>query len=276
MNGIISTNNLLVNVPAMFEASGNVTSIGGADMNSLTHKRSGVYAITNTVNGNQYIGSAVELQNRWQTHRQSLRKGTHHSVYLQRAWSKYGEDCFTFSVLEYCEKGKLIQREQFYFDNLSPKYNTAKIAGNTLGVKHTDDAKQKMSKTKSAMYVGSGNPRFGKPHSEESKRKMSEKRKGVIRPLEVIERARKTFLERFPDWISPTLGGKIGKPKSKYYGVSSCVEGEKQYWHVRLTVNKKRVYLGMFKDEVLAAKTYDKYVIENNLPYPLNFSRGNK
>jgi group I intron endonuclease len=128
---------------------------------------SGVYQITNTVNGHRYIGSAVNFKKRWDVHRRSLSKGNHHSSYLQRAWNKYGSDCFEFSVIENCEKPILIQREQFYMDTWHPEYNVSPTAGSPLGTKHSEETKKKVS------AAGKG-----RKFSEEHKQKISNALKG--------------------------------------------------------------------------------------------------
>jgi group I intron endonuclease len=98
--------------------------------------KSGVYLIHCKANGRTYIGSAVSFQKRWAVHRHELRHKFHHSKHLQRAWNKYGESAFKFVVAELCEPSRLIEREQCWLDSFekSMKFNTATIAGNTLGV----------------------------------------------------------------------------------------------------------------------------------------------
>lgn len=59
---------------------------------------------------------------------------------------------------------------------------------------------------------------------------------------------------------------------SKYKGVSWSKERKK--WCVCLTVDKKRIALGRYEDEIEAAKIYDNYINENNLQakgYSTNF-----
>lgn len=51
--------------------------------------KSGVYKITNTINGNFYIGSSIRIRERWYEHKYLLNKGTHHSKHLQNSWNKY-------------------------------------------------------------------------------------------------------------------------------------------------------------------------------------------
>lgn len=80
----------------------------------------GVYIIRNSVNGKFYIGSSIEIESRWKFHVWSLRKGTHANNYLQRAWDKYGESAFIFTILEECTADEVLLREQHFIDTLQP------------------------------------------------------------------------------------------------------------------------------------------------------------
>lgn len=109
-------------------------------------RRSGIYKIEHIASGRVYVGSAVQLNLRWNNHRHYLRMGAHHSHYLQRAWNKYGEDAFSFSVLEYVDdKQILIQMEQHWIDTLSaaikPNFNLAHVAGSGLGRVDSEETK---------------------------------------------------------------------------------------------------------------------------------------
>lgn len=105
--------------------------------------KSGIYLISNTTNGHLYVGSAVNIQKRFAGHRHQLHAGNHHSRYLQNAWNKYGSESFEFRVLFFCSKENLIFFEQRALDVLKPEYNSSPTAGNCLGVKHTEETKQK-------------------------------------------------------------------------------------------------------------------------------------
>lgn len=52
---------------------------------------------------------------------------------------KYGYNKFSLDILEYCEPSLLIKREQYYLDTLKPEYNILKIAGSSLGYKHSPE-----------------------------------------------------------------------------------------------------------------------------------------
>jgi group I intron endonuclease len=73
---------------------------------------------------------------------------------------------FSLEILEYCEKVKavILSKEQFYLDFLKPKYNILKVAGSSLGYKHDDEAKKKIS-------AATKNP--APPATEETRAKMS-------------------------------------------------------------------------------------------------------
>lgn len=64
--------------------------------------KAGVYVIE-APSGGCYIGSAVNIRKRWNTHRMQLRLGTHHCIPLQRAWKKHGS-ALSFRVLLICER----------------------------------------------------------------------------------------------------------------------------------------------------------------------------
>lgn len=88
-----------------------------------------IYKIENRVNGGCYIGSTVNPKNRWMHHRTSLRKGRHHSFVLQKAWDKYGEECFEFKVLLECSEA-----DRLFYEKLCmplQKYNVLRTPHET-------------------------------------------------------------------------------------------------------------------------------------------------
>lgn len=130
----------------------------------------GIYKIVNIKNGKVYVGSAVDIKRRWLEHKILLIKGIHHSKYLQNSFNKEGIENFLFEVVEECPKDSLIEREQYWidlFNSHNDGYNSNPKAGNSLGRKHSEETKQKMS-----------NSRRGKKLSEEHKKKLGEKSKG--------------------------------------------------------------------------------------------------
>lgn len=111
----------------------------------MIYNKSGIYKILNWSTNKFYIGSAVKIQHRLNNHKSDLNLCKHPNIILQRAWLKYGEADFSFHVLEYCNKENLLEREQFYIDNLKPSYNILSIAGSSIGYAHTENTKLKIS-----------------------------------------------------------------------------------------------------------------------------------
>lgn len=106
---------------------------------------SGIYEIVNMQVGKRYVGSAVNIAARWRLHLHQLRQGKHHAAYLQRSFKKYGEDAFEVHILEtVVDSERLIEREQYWINAIQPEYNSNPIAGNQLGMKHSEVTKAKL------------------------------------------------------------------------------------------------------------------------------------
>jgi len=155
---------------------------------------SGVYQIKNAINGKLYIGSSNQVERRFYLHKWDLKRGKHHSITLQRSWDKYGEDAFLFSVLVYCAPEVRQSYEQFYLDSLetidpAKGYNIccdAIAAGKgrvwTEAQKQAKSIERKGKKVSAQTYQnllnsrkhGTDHPMFGKHHTEESLKKMSD------------------------------------------------------------------------------------------------------
>ena len=141
---------------------------------------SGIYQLKNMVNDKIYIGQAQNILKRFNEHRRN-RNGhlLYRDCYLYRAIKKYGWDKFEISVLERVDDLSLINdKEIFWIGELNPEYNMKEGGDCARGWHHTEEAKNKMSKTKSKMYLGENNPFFGKKHTEETKRKIADKMQG--------------------------------------------------------------------------------------------------
>ncbi len=109
-------------------------------------KISGIYVIRNLINNKIYIGSAINLNNRWFSHRNKLNNNNHVNRHLQSSFNKYGIDNFIFEVLEYVlDKSYLINREQNWIDFFNPEYNIRKVAENNMGLRWclSEEIKQK-------------------------------------------------------------------------------------------------------------------------------------
>jgi len=119
----------------------------------------------------------VEVEKRWSRHRNSLRKGEHHSIPLQRAWTKYGEDAFRFHILDYVEDAEELHTwEQQWMNSLNPEYNVNPNADGSLGRILSDNHKKKISSGLKEAYRMNPRP----PVSKETGEKISKATKGKI------------------------------------------------------------------------------------------------
>jgi len=143
-------------------------------------KKRGVYRILNTTNNHSYIGSAIDLNQRFAMHKSLLRAGRHVNRHLQNAWAKHGEGSFKFLVLLYCDKGNVIFYEQRAIDGYRPQYNICPTAGNTLGQVFSAESRLKMSETAKRKRLSTEHKRkislalARRVCTEETKKKLSE------------------------------------------------------------------------------------------------------
>jgi len=167
------------------------------------HHYSGIYALICTVTGKRYIGQASNIKKRWVDHLKLLRYGEHRNRYLQRAFTKYGEEGFALVVLERCDVAVLAEREQYWMDKYSwgRLFNLAPSSTSTLGMKYSEQARanlraaikrparisdeERARRSERARVRWEAGLRLkfvgaflGKKHSEETRRAFSLMRKG--------------------------------------------------------------------------------------------------
>ena len=137
----------------------------------------GIYIITNNLTMKSYIGQSIRVKNRIAVHRSACS-----NLVIATAIRKYGVENFTFNVLLYCEIGEL----DYYEKNLIAIHNTISPSGYNIakgGHLHksvSDETRTKMSNLMKGRYTGESNPFYGKKHSIETKKKISDTHAGKI------------------------------------------------------------------------------------------------
>lgn len=90
--------------------------------------KTGIYKITNKINGNAYIGLSVDIENRWKSHKTRYKDATNkeYDKVLYQAFRKYGIENFDFEIIEECDISELQEREKYwiaYYDTYFHGYN---------------------------------------------------------------------------------------------------------------------------------------------------------
>jgi group I intron endonuclease len=153
-----------------------------------------VYTITNTKNNKVYYGSTKNVKKRWTIHKSNLKSGTHHNMYLQNSWNKYGADAFEFKIIAQffiLTEARKMEEELLEVHFQTPLcFNLSKAAlGGDNTSKHPNNAaiREKLSiagkrrfaeisgeERKKSSQPGEQNGMFGRHHTEEAKKKIRE------------------------------------------------------------------------------------------------------
>lgn len=105
------------------------------------NKISGIYCITNIINGKQYVGLSKDCNKRWADHYSKAYYSTRDDDLkkpLYKAMKKYGRENFSFQILEECDEELLKEREIYWIKKLD-SYNTgynATFGGDNFSSEH--------------------------------------------------------------------------------------------------------------------------------------------
>ena len=161
----------------------------------------GVYKISNTLcpEGKYYIGYSCNIKQRLQTHKSTLRGGKHCNIRMQRAYEKYGSECFDYEILQECENEEEAKNvELSYLEDLTIRDKLYNLHYNSSGgdlmtyhpnkeqiierMKNTQKEQiSKMTKEERQERWGQSgekNGMYGRTHTDEVKRLYSEMHKG--------------------------------------------------------------------------------------------------
>lgn len=168
----------------------------------------GIYCIENIDTNKKYIGQSKDIEGRWYKHKNELRHNSHDNDYLQKAWNKYGENRFEFSILEECDESELNEKEVYYIDHFNTldyrfgynlkeggqsgsmtEYGKIKQRNSLKETYKNTDLKERRRQdainqwadpTIKLKICGSNNGMYGKHHSEETKEKLRKMATGRI------------------------------------------------------------------------------------------------
>lgn len=205
--------------------------------------KSGVYLWTHKGSSKKYIGSAVDLSKRLYNY-YLLSYITHHSKnsYIYKALIAHGYSAFSLSILEYIDssnvskdelKDLILKREQYYIDLFKPEYNILPTAGSSMGFKHSEETKKQLSDLRKGKYSKEDNPFYGKSHTSENIKLLSEIAKA--RPKSpnaksvILTDSEHNFIQEFKSMTALSLYLRADKAKLAEYRNKGILFRDKYY-----------------------------------------------
>lgn len=159
---------------------------------SNSNTKSGIYKITNHLNGKVYIGQTINYKRRKREHYSELNYRDHRNPYLQKSWDKNGPENFTMELIHECECSDLDYWEVFYINDYESMiddkgYNL--ISGGNDNRVISEATRKKMSAS-----------RKGRKFSEEHRNKISKSLKGKVILQEWVDKSNKTKRDNKTFW----------------------------------------------------------------------------
>lgn len=158
-----------------------------------------IYKIRNIQNNKVYIGSTVNLKKRVKTHRWALQGNYHANPHLQNAWNIDGELNFEFVVLETTDENSREEREQYWMDFFRSYerefgYNICPVAGSPERRHLSEETKQKMAESHKGLVrtkehcENLSKALKGRKLTEDHCKKLSESHKGQLPSEETLRK----------------------------------------------------------------------------------------
>jgi group I intron endonuclease len=218
----------------------------------------GIYYIKNTINDKYYVGQSRNIKRRWRREKLELNGDADAwNIHLQRAWKKYGQDNFEFSIIETCIPEQLDEREQFwiaFYNSYDDGYNQSLGGGGVSGWRHTDESRTKIANKIRQSITPERQLELSKNSreywsDEESRERMREQRKqwwanpdNRARTLDAMKNADKVVL-RGKD--HPLYGTDKSGLNSTHH--RSCVQIETGVFYYTLTEASKQTGASLSK-----------------------------
>jgi group I intron endonuclease len=196
----------------------------------------GVYKISNTLcpEGKYYIGYSCNIKQRLQTHKSTLRGGKHRNIRMQRAYEKYGSECFDYEILQECENEEDAKNvELSYLEDLTIRDKLYNLHYNSSGgdmltfhpdreqiiermkntqKKRNSELTQEEYKRKFCTKTGEKNGMYGRTHTDELKKRLSIINKGREPPNKGKKASQET-----KDKLSVIASERLGE-KNPFFG----------------------------------------------------------
>jgi group I intron endonuclease len=161
--------------------------------------KSFVYRWVNKTNGKDYLGSTSNAKSRLSSYF-DFKTLSIFNMPIYKAILKYGHSNFIFEIVEFCEPGDVVQREQHYLDLFDFDYNVLENANSLLGFKHSAETLAQMKGRQNAL---------GFNHSLETLEKLRDAQTGKTHSPEALEKMREQWANRKLDLNSSVKDNNI-------------------------------------------------------------------
>jgi len=185
-------------------------------------RKIGIYKIKNNKNDKVYIGSSNNMERRFKDHARLLENNKHYNKYLQNAWNKYD---FFFEIIEIVESEDILnEREQSWMDfynsydreygyNIAPKADRTVIA---------EETKKRMSESRK----GKKRPEAsGWHHSEEAKDKIGKAQSSIRKGIKLSDKTKQKIGDRCRNKTYEEMYG-IDKANEMKENIRKCHTGK--------------------------------------------------
>jgi group I intron endonuclease len=226
-----------------------------------------LYMIINLFNNKKYIGQALEFERRVKAHKSRMKSNNsdkrNNAIYL--AMRKYGWDNFKFILLGFCDTQEelddaetetiLLYRtygsngvvyDQIYGYNMVPEAQT------TVGFKHTDESKQKMREKKKGKSLGKDNPNYGNKWTQEQRDNLSKQNKGKNLGKDNPNYGNRWTQEQRDNLSLKKQGTKCGKENTQYINLN--INKIKEMLNQQLPIKEIALYFNVERRTILRRK----------------------
>jgi group I intron endonuclease len=162
---------------------------------------SGIYAFRNIANGRVYVGQSQKVLTRKKQHE---RGDTNNSRRFHNAMNKYGAIGFEFTVLEYCERIFLNEREGYWIQKLNALYPNGYnlTSGGGALQRHHEETRKKFSENQKKRIIDGTHIYLSNDFIEKNKQRQIELGKlgkHSSQQIEFKEKRNKTVQQRIDE-----------------------------------------------------------------------------
>lgn len=200
----------------------------------------GVYRIVDSKSGRFYIGSSVNVAQRWSQHQGRLRRGTHPNPQLQAIWNKDQArlSITMVRVVDSSDKDALLTAEQQELDaaNVGANHdcmNVLTVAGSHLGRVRSAETRARMSAAQRGKKMSQESrermraAKLGKPQTETHRRNSAAARRGIkiARRRDIVRQLtlRALTVEQVVDLRAKRAAGMSWRLLGLHFGISQSV-----------------------------------------------------